>query len=271
MNLEDQKLAIQYYLSGMSSREVGLKFNRTGATIRRVLRKHDIQVRPFRSYRTEVNDDYFNKIDTEHKAYWFGFMCADGYVNPIKNIVILKLVESDREIIDTFKKDIQYMGNLHIDSRHKNSQILISITSSKLSNDLSAKGCVQNKSLILNFPHIDKNLVRHFIRGYFDGDGCISGLKDPKIVIIGTKWFLKELNKWVHKQTGIGIKNLRKCPGYKGRPWNGSTMIYAFGGRRQTEVFFKWLYKDATRFLLRKKMKMENCINSVTKKWKTCI
>ena len=30
-----------------------------------------------------VNDSYFEKIDTEHKAYWLGFIYADGYI--IKN------------------------------------------------------------------------------------------------------------------------------------------------------------------------------------------
>ena len=61
---------------------------------------------------------------------------------------------------------------------------------------LNNKGCVPNKSLTLTFPSKDivpSNLLRHFIRGYVDGDGCICVTKPEKIElnVLGTKEFLQ--------------------------------------------------------------------------------
>lgn len=70
-------------------------------------------------------------------------------------------------------------------------------------NTLTNYGCTTRKSLTLKFPNINifknKNLIRHFIRGYFDGDGCISyGNKEhtyPIVSILGTKDFLDGIQK----------------------------------------------------------------------------
>ena len=75
-----------------------------------------------------------------------------------------------------------------------------SIRNAQLHDSLIKQGCVPNKSLILTFPDINvvsEDLVRHFIRGYFDGDGCLSFNKNkyctPNISILGTKQFLEKL------------------------------------------------------------------------------
>ena len=63
-------------------------------------------------------------------------------------------------------------------------------------------GCIPKKSLILEFPDIsvfsNKDLIRHFIRGYFDGDGCISRyirtkVVSPHVELIGTKSFINKI------------------------------------------------------------------------------
>ncbi len=42
-------------------------------------------------------------------------------------------------------------------------------------NDLIGHGATIRKSLTLTFPtHLDEKLIKHFLRGYFDGDGCIN-------------------------------------------------------------------------------------------------
>ena len=83
-------------------------------------------------------------------------------------------------------------------------------------NDLIKQGCVPNKSLILTFPNkhqVPKNLINHFIRGYFDGDGSISyGIQERYSVrkkqntkrlninaqFIGTKEMLTVINNCVN-------------------------------------------------------------------------
>lgn len=52
--------------------------------------------------------------------------------------------------------------------------------------DISTLGAIKNKSLTLTFPSDDivpKKFKRDFIRGYFDGDGCIWNGKRKKMVV----------------------------------------------------------------------------------------
>lgn len=88
----------------------------------------------------------------------------------------------------------------------------VHLTSDKMFNDLCSHGCVPNKSLVLTFPKdIPENLIHHFIRGYFDGDGSVfilnhKWIKNPKtnpvvcyretlgVGFNGTKEFLSGLN-----------------------------------------------------------------------------
>ena len=60
------------------------------------------------------NKDYFKIINNEHKAYWLGFLYADGYVEPIYRKdkikafrLELSLQESDEDMLLLFKKDIE--------------------------------------------------------------------------------------------------------------------------------------------------------------------
>ena len=48
------------------------------------------------------NSNIFEKIDTEEKAYWLGFLYADGYVDPERGEIILGLAEKDKEHINKF-------------------------------------------------------------------------------------------------------------------------------------------------------------------------
>lgn len=93
-----------------------------------------------------------------------------------------------------------------------------SVTNKHLWSTLNNLGCVPNKSLILTFPSIDifknKDLIRHFIRGYFDGDGCFSRTfyKDevfPKCSFLGTYEFISMV-KTILEKNNIHISNVNQ-------------------------------------------------------------
>jgi transposase-like protein len=152
------------------------------------------------------NISVFEQIDTEEKAYWLGFIYADGYVtNSDRFALEISLKKSDKNHLAKFRsflmsdakisdKTIYLRGKEYQASR-------IIIHSKKIVEDLISKGCVPRKSLILTFPTADilpHTLVRHFIRGYFDGDGSIQVIyKSANIEVLGTKTFLSEIaNKY---------------------------------------------------------------------------
>ena len=113
---------------------------------------------------------------------------------------------------------------------------------------LLEKGLCQNKSFKITFPsYLEENLIKHFIRGYFDGDGCVSVSKrnDIEIKILGTESFLNELNQYINfscVRYKKGIYEIRK------------------GGVNNALRFYKYIYQDATIYLKRKYKKYKEVI-----------
>lgn len=154
-----------------------------------------------------VNENIFEIINTEEKAYWLGFMFADGCVNRTSDRIELSLKEDDYNHIQNFKSFLESEHVIGKKSKTINGKTYISyrlgITNKKLKQDLIRHGCVPNKTKILRFPTLEKELVKHFIRGYVDGDGCITSHCTSKVSleILGTKEFLIEILKFYNLET----------------------------------------------------------------------
>lgn len=146
-----------------------------------------------------VDENIFKKIDTEEKAYQLGFLYTDGCVNRTSNRIELSLKEEDYEHIVKFKNFLKSEHKIGKKSKTIKDKTYISyrlgITNKNLKNDLIKHGCVPNKTKILQFPKLNKKLVKHFIRGYLDGDGCITHQTTSKmsLEILGTEDFLRAI------------------------------------------------------------------------------
>lgn len=144
-------------------------------------------------YNTVHNPIYqniFEKIDNEEKAYWLGFLYADGYISK-NNQIEVSLQLSDINHLQKLKKFLNTNTKISIDDH----RCRLLFCSKKISNDLAKLGCINNKSLILTFPtkeQVSDEFLLPFIRGYIDGDGCISYIP-PRITlaITSTKEFLE--------------------------------------------------------------------------------
>lgn len=148
-----------------------------------------------------VNQNYFNIIDNEWKAYWLGFMYADGWNCLDKNSIGIRLQEADRIHIEKFKKSLQSDAKTYFSKGGKaiiigkqcnaQNQYSVIISNNKICNDLNKLGCTQRKTYTLKFPtenQVPEYLLRHFIRGYLDGDGYISVYHQNKTKSDGTKY-----------------------------------------------------------------------------------
>ena len=142
----------------------------------------------------EQDDFFFDSIDNPIKAYWLGFITADGYVVDDQYggtyELSIELSNTDEEHLYKFKKDIS--SNANITNRKKSPFVnkgydkeytmsQIRIYSKHLVKALSQYNVVQNKTYSLSFPEISDEYVWDYIRGYFDGDGCINikGMTTP--------------------------------------------------------------------------------------------
>jgi DNA-binding transcriptional regulator WhiA len=160
-----------------------------------------------REKRLSRNSNYFETIDSRDKAYWLGIMYSDGCVCKRKEgkySISLEMV--DQEHIEKFKNALNSAHKI-CTIRHKgyeNAKLSYSIHiyDNKIANDLINLGCVPRKSACLSsIPDIPKEFVYDFIRGFVDGDGCISykATKDSySFMLVGaSQVFLKNVMKFL--------------------------------------------------------------------------
>lgn len=158
------------------------------------LKENNIEVINRQNF-SEINTNIFEVVDTEEKAYWLGFLYADGYVSNKTNHIELALALKDEKHIKKFCLFINYQGTIN-----KNEErVRISFQNKKMKNDLIKLGCTPNKSLTIKFPQenvIPNKLIKHFVRGYMDGDGYIGWHQNGfgrLGICSGSKIFLQEL------------------------------------------------------------------------------
>jgi hypothetical protein len=183
--------------------KIGEMYGVSRWTIGNQFKKYNLPIKSPTLYNRKynLNENFFNVIDTEEKAYWLGFLYADGNISGDRNVVALSLAKKDEDHLLKFRHDISAENPIHYkDVKSKNtgeilSAVTLSLCSGKLREDLIKNGCMPNKTFILKYPNyeiVPQNLQRHFIRGMFDGDGCITYSIDsydrPKISfqILGT-------------------------------------------------------------------------------------
>lgn len=200
-NLDWEKLAFEFQTTGISLTEMGKREKVDRRTLAKHFKELGIEIVNKQNC-SKFNEHIFDQIDSEEKAYWLGFIFADGYISSsplregVKNVYQfeISLGIKDIEHLNKFKKFIEFKKDIITDK----SRCRFIVANKHLWTTLNELGCTPNKSLSLKFPNISQNLVKHFIRGYFDGDGCISRhvhntCVTPHIELLGTKQMLEHV------------------------------------------------------------------------------
>jgi intein-encoded DNA endonuclease-like protein len=253
---ETKKLIVKLYLEGKSTTEISKIVPLSPSNILIQLRKKNIIIRNKiqTSFKYQCEENYFQSIDTEEKAYWLGFIYADGCIVRPKNknnnrYLSILLAIKDISHLYKFKKAINFNGpvkqgkyfNPVQEKHYKN--CTITIRSNKLISDLNLLGVMPHKTKHCLFPinKIPNKFIKDFIRGYFDGDGGISK-KGTEITIVGTYSFLKEV---VNIFTTIEITPTKLYN-------KGGVYQYTKHGKKQVSKLLHWMYKSSNIFLDRK-------------------
>ena len=217
-----------------------------------------------------LNENYFQELDSKDKAYFLGFIYADGFITkPSQGQNILGLTLAEIEPIDKFKKYIQTNKKVGYYKKtnsysNKSYEYKLALNSDKLVSDIEKLGVVERKTLTLTFPNLREDLIPHFIRGYFDGDGSVFLYKDSRkeysyneylgINICGTKEFLVALTKhlpFLEEGQCIYKEKRRET-----NCWN----LKMTSNIRSLELYH-YMYKDCDDlYLSRKREKFENFI-----------
>lgn len=180
---KDEILKISYKYT---AKELSKMYNCSRSTILKIWMDNNYTKETRNTYYVDKN--YFKEINTSNKAYVLGFIASDGCLYKRHNcsgLIQIKLQESDEQILHDILQDMKSTYPVNHVKNGEYTQVVISITSQDLYDQLLNKGINANKTwnLILDdiLFNIPKNLYVDFLRGYFDGDGCIGKLNKNMI------------------------------------------------------------------------------------------
>lgn len=242
----DEKMSIN-----KMTKTFGIHYN----TVKKILTEFGVPLRSRSEshFKDERQVSIFNKIDTEEKAYWLGFLAADGCISG--NYIIIALQYKDREHLVKFQNFVQatsvkIQDYYKADTKGNQRQYSrFAFACKEMAEDLKKHGIVENKSLILQHPNIPTEFEMDWIRGYFDGDGGLSySKKDNRWQSYANS--TKQVLSWICEKLELKTKPFnQKHYGKLDNVWR-----IHFNGR--INVFNAWnkLYKQdtATVFLDRK-------------------
>lgn len=254
---------IELYLTGeYNCHSLAKKLDISPMGVWRVLKRHNIPINNdlseiYRIY--NIDHNYFDSIDSERKAYWFGLLMADGCIKDDRDVLSIGLKEEDKYLLEMLRDDLKSNKPLYFrDLRSKNptwsNSYTIDFNSKILVSRLIELGCVPRKSLSLEFPKeqdLPRYLLKHFIRGYIDGDGCICLSKTRPIIsvnLVSTEMFCNSLALYIKEELNIHCSYTAKVR----KDIQTTSRILSISGNLQVLKFLDWLYENASIFMLRK-------------------
>lgn len=252
---EDAERILRSYIEGYSLRAIGREIGKSHVYVWEMIKKVNPSImRPPLWHKFRFNHEYFRDYTPEN-SYWMGFIDADGHVNTKRGRLELKIHCRDVDRLNAFRKSVS--RNFPIYHFRTRPQVGIQMISREIVNDLVQKN-IGVKSPNLEPPiGIAEDCVRHFLRGYFEGDGSVSlairpnGGLNPIFEIIGSRYLLE----WM-KAKLIQQANLQSRMSICGRE---GCYVFKIGSFSSIAKIAHYFYDnvDENLFMARKKAKLE--------------
>lgn len=201
--------------------------------------------------KTTADTSYFDNIDSEEKAYWLGFMAADG--NVYKEQVGIKLSSKDVEHLRKFRDSVGSSAKIEIGKIKGNREYCrFRVCSPHTAKSLEKYGIIPSKSLTLglNLDTIDTSLHRHVWRGIFDGDGWFSLDTKRNLWFLGLCGSYHTISKFIDFTSKLC--NTKFTPVER-----KSIFQVVTGSRKSVPVIANALYENSSISLDRKREKYE--------------
>ncbi len=242
---------VKLYQKGLSAKKASKKVGCSAPTCLEELRRRGLNIRPTLADRRRylLDETFFDKINTEEKAYWLGFITADGSIEDTYRLKI-RLKYGDKKHLKKFLTAVKANNPIRKEITSLNDKLYpmasVAIGSKRMILALSRLGVWPRKSFTIKpCARVPKHLLHHYWRGLVDGDGSLSKLthhpKRYNISLVGNKAIVSGFWAWI---VSFIRSNAKPC---KQRTiWSiGFTGSFA-------KTIVEHLYKDANVYLDRK-------------------
>jgi len=236
-------------------REIAKEIGVSQPTISKFLRNGCI---PLKEWKYEVDESFFEKIDTPEKAYFLGWIAADGSLSKAGTIS-LSLNEQDEDVLVLLRGLIK--GDKPIKrykiKGYKNLYSCYSITNKKIFKDILNFGVHPDKTKTVFIPEsLDMCLFKYYLRGFFEGDGCIylsKKINQIEVSIVGqSERIFEQIRQMVLDETGLCGNMQNKV--HKLKNGKKSYIIdLRYSGNKKGLSFLTWLYSGEEHLFLKRK------------------
>lgn len=273
---ETQKKEIVAQYDKKTSKELAELYNVSRGQITKLWYDANLTGKDKHKYPFDYN--YFENIDSADKAYFLGFIAADGNVFKRENkksqaIIKLSLQMCDKIILEVFKNYIDSQQPLYVTERkssYVNYMYTLELVSNKMAEDLKKYNIVPTKTYEYEMVELKKDYMSHFFRGYFDGDGSINCSKNmlhtPSSYNISICGFVHNLTKMQEYLYSIGINSIVTL---ENRDDKKNKFVLPFGelvfvNINEKYKFIKYIYEDKRDIYLSRKRYLAECfINAI--------
>lgn len=242
VNPKHESSILAAYAKGATIDQLKKKYRVPRMAINRILFKHDIPIRTAWSYLSKGFDKtFFKTIDTHEKAYWLGFIYADGNLHG----KMLSLLIKDKGHLDKFKEAIDggQSVTMWYDRMYR-----FGIKDEELREQMIRLGVIERKSLVLGFPSSDQvpdQFINSFILGYFDGDGCMYVNQTGKyrawqFTIIATKPFSYACQAILARECDLALNKLAQHKTTQAM----ASVIWGGKCTKRLKRIYEYLYHD---------------------------
>jgi hypothetical protein len=233
-----------YVNQNLGSKKISKIKNIGATTVLNYLKKYNIPKKTSgRQIKYKANHNCFDKWSHD-MAYCLGFISADGHVWDKRPYITIAIHKKDIQILDFIKNYISPESKI----RHytKKDMIQICIHSKKIHKRLVSLGINNKKTLNIKMPKMSKKYIPDFIRGYFDGDGCIWRTKNQNYyysnIISMSINIIQDINNY------LGFGRIRQKKTSKGKSYY--ELIFC---QSDTLKLKKIIYKDPNSIKLDRK------------------
>lgn len=212
-----------------------------------------------------VNAEYFSDINTQEKAYWLGFIWADGSISKTAprcsgpNRFTLSQIETEADHLQAFMQAIECSYTPVLRDRNRTlgkRTLVLNVNSRPFCMALENLG-YGTKEQRTDIPPMPQELLHHFIRGYFDGDGCLSvyeqnGTHRQEWSLTGNEKLLVKIQNILNLETSVS-KNVA----LKRYKRTTKAVGLRYGRRSDIPSLYDYMYDGATVYMESKHQKFE--------------
>lgn len=246
--------AKEMYLNGDSITKIAKHFRiKRESLSRRLQEKFNIEIKNDNN-KLPIDSNFFSVIDTESKAYWLGYVLADGCISGTS----FELTSKDKDILLKFRQDLKSKHKIQEKIINGTSYYRISIRDKFIICDLKSYGICERKSFIeVGLPNVDKALYNHMLRGFFDGDGCVFRYKNTN------KIFVTFTVGKANMKMATEIVDFFKSINIIFKIYNGRTCLTVTTSKKEEAIkALSYLYDNATLYMDRKYEKYKSLLPS---------